>query len=172
MIWGANLKGYKPPHKQLDRQPGGKFWRWGPRSAPQLIRLRSTYPEKKIGLLQSLTFVSEWDCMYQESLSCSITLDAGRGKAGRGEGEGGSDEQSLMQNFLKRVSESIYSLNWSASLFSLLNSCLESKKIWAWWRKEHNQLINKSIVQCIVNLHFDFSDFLSSKECPARGWVT
>ena len=39
--------------------------------------------------------------MYQESFSCSIALNAGRGKAGRGEGEGGSDEQSLMQTFFE-----------------------------------------------------------------------
>ena len=37
--------------------------------------------------------------MYQESLSCLVALIAGGGKACRGEGKGGRDEQSLRWNF-------------------------------------------------------------------------
>ena len=36
---------------------------------------------------------------YQESLSCGVALIAGGGKACRGEGKGGRDEQNLRWNF-------------------------------------------------------------------------
>ena len=62
------------------------------------IRYRKNLISEKsfgFGFVQIWGIVTHW---YQESLSCSIALNAGRGKAGRGKGEGGNDEQNLMQN--------------------------------------------------------------------------